>query len=573
VNVLEFTLMARDSASSIVEAAKRRILAANEEVAQSFRKTQDYSWQKESASGSLNGLVDSSAQKATQEQHVKLLKDLKKAQEEAKQGTASLTDVLVAFGQRSEKLPGSLGPVSKSIAEFGHQIHGLEMGLLRVAGVGYVAWKAFSLVKDASLGFAGMFGGYKSDKTLDEMAKKAEEAKRRTEQMVDAASKLDEAAMDKIQKGYQDLAEDADRAATAIDRAAEAHKRVRDTKLSAGMSELDLSEAQARAQSQADPQENKRISLLWGNARRQLDTESAIDAADRSVEDAELRLRVAKQAAGNAEKERLQLEQQRAEAEAALDANRSAFLALGRRPTSEAAANKWDAQVDSTEIERAIIVARIDALEKRKPMLDWDKAREGLEAAQGTLDSARSAAADAARRREINAANYAAEADDYNRELQKAMDEVQDKEREAAAERLRLDRERAEEQRRLMLDNLRAQESAEKDMASSAADRLSRAQAEVSRTWSWYKDPSSWQGELKDERADVAAQKQFEKDSSRLQGQTNWRSRNLSDGDEIVRRVIFAREEESAAREALVAIERNTRDLAAKIDYLMAMKA
>jgi len=68
------------------------------------------------------------------------------------------------------------------------------------------------------------------------------------------------------------------------------------------------------------------------------------------------------------------------------------------------------------------------------------------------------------------------------------------------------------------------------------------------------------------------AQVQFEKDSDRLRRMTNWRSRSLGAEQEAVRRVIFAREEEAKAEQALLAIEANTRDLAQKLDQLISMK-
>ena len=80
--------------------------------------------------------------------------------------------------------------------------------------------------------------------------------------------------------------------------------------------------------------------------------------------------------------------------------------------------------------------------------------------------------------------------------------------------------------------------------------------------------------QLAEEKADAQARKQYEKDFERLKSRRrDWRTaENLSVDDEAVRRVAIAREEKEAAERHLAEIEKNTADLAAKLDELLSVK-
>ena len=51
------------------------------------------------------------------------------------------------------------------------------------------------------------------------------------------------------------------------------------------------------------------------------------------------------------------------------------------------------------------------------------------------------------------------------------------------------------------------------------------------------------------ERAEAEAQKQFEKDFEKLKFKRDWRTADLNDDEELIRRVALAREEKAAAEE------------------------
>lgn len=114
-------------------------------------------------------------------------------------------------------------------------------------------------------------------------------------------------------------------------------------------------------------------------------------------------------------------------------------------------------------------------------------------------------------------------------------------ERAIAAERDRLQRKTLEEYR----NGLETARAAESD----AQSRLAAAQAAERQAWGWYRDRDSWKAQLEEERADAKAQKQFEKDFERLRFRRDWRTAELSDDDEVVRRVALTREQERAAED------------------------
>lgn len=117
-----------------------------------------------------------------------------------------------------------------------------------------------------------------------------------------------------------------------------------------------------------------------------------------------------------------------------------------------------------------------------------------------------------------------------------------------------LEREIAKERERLWRADVKAMEKEYRRAQSEEADarsRLADATAKESQAWGWYRDRDSWAAQLAEERADAEAQKQFDKDFSKLKDRfRDWRtSDRLSDDDELIRRVALAREEKAAAEE------------------------
>ena len=151
----------------------------------------------------------------------------------------------------------------------------------------------------------------------------------------------------------------------------------------------------------------------------------------------------------------------------------------------------------------------------------------------------------------------------------------------AAAERARLDAQEAarreRERQKELADKIRDHQkllAAERAEESKGRAAISAAESKLQQAWGWYRDKDSMAAQLQEEKADAEARKQFEKDFEKLKDRRrDWRTaENLSVDDEAVRRVALAREEKAAAEKHLAEIEKNTADLAAKLDELLQVK-
>jgi len=162
----------------------------------------------------------------------------------------------------------------------------------------------------------------------------------------------------------------------------------------------------------------------------------------------------------------------------------------------------------------------------------------------------------------------------------KEIEERTEEQKELNAENAAADREAAERQKQAEQDALAAERerhrlkmadlAAERDAAKANLDeltkderaaqsRLAAAKAEVARAWGWYRDKDSMAAQLEEEKAEAAAQEQYEKDFAKLRYRRDWRTaKNLSVDQEAVRRVALAREEEDRARAAALETAENT---------------
>lgn len=170
--------------------------------------------------------------------------------------------------------------------------------------------------------------------------------------------------------------------------------------------------------------------------------------------------------------------------------------------------------------------------------------------------------------------NAKAAADKRAEEEKKAAEKAaRERERLDAQEAARRERERQAELAARIRDHqkLLAAERAEETKTRSA---VSAAESKLQQAWGWYRDKDSMAAQLAEEKSDAQARKQFEKDFERLKDRRrDWRkAENLSVDDEAVRRVALAREEKEAAERHLAEIEKNTANLAEKLDELLQVK-
>ena len=221
-----------------------------------------------------------------------------------------------------------------------------------------------------------------------------------------------------------------------------------------------------------------------------------------------------------------------------------------------------------------------------KALAAADEARAKIEQAQTSLDvlATKREAREIAVQNEIAdkiEADHKAQAEKDKAAAEKRAEEEKKSAEKAAADRARLDAQEAarlERERQAELaarirdhQKLLAAERAEESKTRSA---VSAAESKLQRAWGWYRDKDSMAAQLAEEKADAQARKQYEKDFERLKSRRrDWRTaENLSVDDEAVRRVALAREEKEQAERHLAEIEKNTANLAEKLDELLQAK-
>lgn len=259
------------------------------------------------------------------------------------------------------------------------------------------------------------------------------------------------------------------------------------------------------------------------------------------------------------------------------------------RKSREDAAFDFDESDEGAKLREKVRKAK-DALggikTDEKALAAAEEARAKIEQAQTSLDvlATKRAARELAVQNEIAdkiEADHKSQVEKDKASAEKRAEEEKKAAEKAAAERARLDAQEAarrERERQAELaarirdhQKLLAAERAEESKTRSA---VSAAESKLQQAWGWYRDKDSMAAQIAEEKADAQARKQFEKDFERLRyRRRDWRTaENLSVDDEAVRRVALAREEKEAAERHLAEIEKNTADLAEKLDELLQVK-
>ena len=229
------------------------------------------------------------------------------------------------------------------------------------------------------------------------------------------------------------------------------------------------------------------------------------------------------------------MEKELAKAKAALQANLDATSRDVEKRKADVAAMSASRANEAQERENLVARTRLEIDEKKRVYDEYAASVEQAEAKRAEEE-------------------WRSQQDAIRRAAELELAERQKLERDLAAERLadvrREIQERGEEER-------------------SAARRLEAARAQVTRAWGWYRDKDSLRAQIEEEKADAAAQAQFEKDFEKLRFRRDWReAKDLSLDEEAVRRVALAKEEEDAAERHLAEIEKNTADLVSVLEKL-----
>lgn len=174
--------------------------------------------------------------------------------------------------------------------------------------------------------------------------------------------------------------------------------------------------------------------------------------------------------------------------------------------------------------------------------------------------------------------------DDYVAEVERKEAEAAEAEWQRQQEQARRIVEAEREERARMEQQLAAQRIADlrtelserQRMESDAKSRQSAAAGGLSQAWGWYRNQSSMQAVIDEQKTQALAEAQWGKDFERLKFKhRDWREiefGKLSAADESVRQVALAKEEKEAADRAVIETAENTRQLADKLDELLSVK-
>ena len=229
--------------------------------------------------------------------------------------------------------------------------------------------------------------------------------------------------------------------------------------------------------------------------------------------------------------------------------------------------NKAEAEFEAKQDEEIKAKARA----KRKEAEAKDAAEKAKREAAEKKRVEDSLAAGQKKTDEANAkAKAEKEAEAKEKAAKKAAETQKKLDAEAAAARERQAQKELDQKIKNHQKLLAAENKAEGDARTAQA----KAESKLQKAWGWYRDKDSMRAQLEEEKAEAAAQKQFEKDFAKLKSKRrDWRTaENLSVDDEAVRRVGLAREEKQAADKWAQETAENTRDLAHKLDELLQVK-
>lgn len=215
-----------------------------------------------------------------------------------------------------------------------------------------------------------------------------------------------------------------------------------------------------------------------------------------------------------------------------------------KRLLEEAAAAQ--AKVDNAETELETIATKREA---RELAAENEAAKKREESAKKAADEELKAKNDAAKR---------------------AADEERRLDEEASANRKRL----ADEELTKKIKNHQELLKVEQANAADAKAAQSSAESKLQQAWYWYRNKDAMAAQIEEEKADKEAQKQYEIDFEKLKDKhRDWRdAEDLTVDEEATRRVALAKEEKEAAEKHLAEIEKNTADLAKKLDELLQVK-
>ncbi len=343
--------------------------------------------------------------------------------------------------------------------------------------------------------------------------------------------------------------------------------------------------ADLSAQVDYDAEENRLLHLIATEKKR---VDAAKDAEAKTAEEVAKAAKAKSDAEAEYERKREEYVRKNAETTAYVAGGMGFSMQSVRLSEDRIAENREKASADFEDTDEAVRQREKirNATEALKGIKTDGKALAAADAAQAKIEQAEDAletlaAERAARELALQNELAAKREESAKKEAAKRTEEEKKSAEKVAAERARLDAQESARRERDRQAELAARIkehqsllAAERMEESKTRSAVSAAESKLQRAWGWYRDKDSMAAQLQEEKADAESSKQFEKDFARLKDRRrDWRKADdLSVDEEAVRRVALAREEKEAAEKHLAEIEKNTADLAAKLDELLSVK-
>lgn len=494
--------------------------------------------------------------KASEAQINKLAGDVKRLNTEIQSSTDKTA-------QQLGKLPGVFGRIQSACSGFGAQA-------LAVVGAFKLGWDIGTWLNEKVI---MPLLGIKDP--IEELKKHNRELKRQAEE---AAAKWEE-AFEKWSAGWEKEVQGADRARQSIEDLTQAYlkmqaarERVQSAQDDAQMLGMQRDKFNAMAGA-ATPEEATALGKYHDVLIAEAQQKQQLAEFDRRAEESAQRQASAEAQLSAAVEKRRKLRQQMAE----LD-KKQAYV--------ESQQSVYDLGWEGSIKEEERVKKQKEQLQKQLDAADRDvrTRRADIQAMSASRGAEAQERANIEERARLEVDERKKAYDDYVAEVERKEAEAAEAEWQRQQEAARRVVEAEQKERARMEQQLAAQRIADlrtelserQRMESDAKSRQSAAAGGLSQAWGWYRNQSSMQAVIDEQKAQALAEAQWEKDFERLKFKhRDWREiefGKLSAADESVRQVALAKEEKEAADRAVIETAENTRQLADKLDELLQVK-
>nr|DAE45079.1 MAG TPA: hypothetical protein [Caudoviricetes sp.] len=494
--------------------------------------------------------------KASQQQIDKLATDVKRMNSEMQRSTDKTV-------QRLGKMEGAFGKIQDCLSGFAAKA-------MSVIGAFKLGWDIGTWINEKVV--TPLFG---LKDPIEELKKHNRELKRQAEE---AVQKWEE-AFEKWSAGWEKEVQGADRARQSIEDLTQAYlkmqaarERVQSAQDDAQMLGMQRDKFDAMAGA-STPEEATAIGKYHDVLIAEAQQKQQLAEFDRRAEESAQKQASAEQQLAEAVSKRRALKQQMAELDKkqAYVESRQSVEDLG-----------WEGSIKEEErvkkqkeqLQRQLDAANRDVRVRRADIQAMSASR--------TAEAQERANIEERARLEVDERKKAY--DDYVAEVERKEAEAAEAEWQRQQEQARRIVEAEREERARMEQQLAAQRIADlrtelserQRMEGDAKSRQSAAAGGLAQAWGWYRNQSSMQAVIDEQKTQALAEAQWEKDFERLKFKhRDWREiefGKLSAADESVRQVALAKEEKEAADRAVIETAENTRQLADKLDELLSVK-